>query len=479
MADQHSPQQPEIAPLAAGLRSESFPAAMDPGGKTVDAQTAAFARTAQQGFYDPWLSDEQINRLGQALVKDEQILTGVYVDRDAAAEQYWGAALGEVGFDPAHPVGTFVDYDKTLNAGGPAGPLPARLITEVTVNASFRRRGILKHLMTSALSRAVADGMAVAALTVSEGGIYGRFGFGCATREASVRVDLGEGNGQGFALRSRPGGRVISADPVKLDDVIDSSFAGFHARTRGSIGRQKTYQLISTARMNPEDNSAWNRKLRAAVHVREDGSIGGYVTYRHEGWETTPGTIRIYDLIAADDQSHLALWGYIAGLDLVRRATVGTAPLSDPLQSALVNPRSYQVQKLSDVLWVRILDVVTALQARAWAGDGAFRLELEDALGITGGSFSVRVDDGAATVSPGADGPGSAGSGGGPAAAGTAQDIPTLQVSVETLGSLYLGDVSVRTLHAAGRLGTTTAADVDRISRIMDLATPPFCATHF
>nr|WP_255727113.1 GNAT family N-acetyltransferase [Nesterenkonia sp. DZ6] len=466
--DQHVPQQPEIAPLAPGLRSESFRAALNSDGKTADAQTAAFAQTAEQGFYEPWFTDEQINRIGRILVEDEQLLTGVYVDQDTAADEPWGNALKEVGFDPSHPVGTFVDYDKTLNAGGPAGPLPARLITMVTVNPSFRRRGILKHLMTSALSRAVEDGMAVAALTVSEGGIYGRFGFGCATREASIQVNLGEGSGQSFALRSAPAGRVISADPVKLDEVIDTSFEAFHDRTRGSIGRQQTYQLVSSARWNLEDNSAWNRKLRAAVHVREDGSIGGYVTFKHEGWDTDPSTIRIYDLIAADDQSHLALWDFIAGLDIVRRATMSTAALSDPLQSALVNPRSYQVQKLSDVLWVRILDVVKALEARAWTADGAFRLELEDGQGITNGSFTVSVDDGAATLTRAGDGE-----------APVTSDLPTLQLSVETLGSLYLGDVSVRTLHAAGRLGGTTAEDVDRISRIMDLATLPFCATHF
>lgn len=408
------------------------------------------------------------------------------MDQDAAADEYWGSALNEVGFDPSHPVGTFVDYDKTINAGGPAGPLPARLITEVTVSPSFRRRGILKHLMTSALSRAVEDGMAVAALTVSEGGIYGRFGFGCATREASVQVDLGEGTGQGFALRTTPAGRVISADPVKLEDVINTSFETFHARTRGSVGRQQTYQMVSTAQMNPEDLSAWNRKLRAAVHVREDGSIGGYVTFKHEGWDTDPSSVRIYDLIAADDQSHLALWDYIAGLDIVRRATLSTASLSDPLQSALVNPRSYQVTKLRDLLWVRILDVVAALQARAWNADGEFRLELEDTLGITGGSFTVRVDDGAATVTPVGDGDQTAGQTAGPAGScdatatpGTAADLPTLQLNAETLASLYLGDVSVRTLHAAGRLGSTSAEDVERISRIMDLPTPPFCATHF
>ncbi|WP_218220116.1 GNAT family N-acetyltransferase [Nesterenkonia sp. Act20] len=465
MADLQAPQQPAIAPLAKGLRSETFPAALTTDGKSVNPQTAAFARTAEQGFYEPWFSDEQIDRIGRALVADEQTLSAVYVDRDAASQEYWGPALAEVGFDAEHPVGTFVDYDKTLNAGGPNGPLPARLITVVTVNPSFRRRGILKHLMTSALSRAVADGLPVAALTVSEGGIYGRFGFGCATREARIRVDLGEGTGEGFALRTQPPGRVISADPVKLDEVIGTSFAAFHARTRGSIGRQQTYQMISTARLNPEDQSAWNRNLRAAVHIREDGSVGGYVTFKHEGWDTEPSTIRLYDLIAGDDQSHLALWNYVASLDLVRRATMRTAPLVDPLQAALVNPRSYRVESLRDLLWVRILDVKKALEARAFNGDGEFALKVEDPLGITGGHFTVSVNDGAATVTP--------------AEASSPAELPSLQISVESLGSMYLGDVSVRTLHAAGRLGSSTEQDVERISRIMDLPTAPFCATHF
>lgn len=101
MADHTSPQKPQIAPLAAGLRSETFPVAMNPDGKTVNAKIAAFIRTAEQGFYEPWLSDEQINHIGQVLIKDEQTLTAVYVDQDAAAQEPWGAALGEVGFEPA------------------------------------------------------------------------------------------------------------------------------------------------------------------------------------------------------------------------------------------------------------------------------------------------------------------------------------------------------------------------------------------
>src|SRR5699024_5947347 len=225
------PQLPEVAPLAEGMTSRSFSPGME--AEQADAATAAFTRTVEFNFYEKWLTDQQTAREAQLQIQDQKRLYGVYLDPGFAALQPWSEAMEQVGFSFDHPVGTFVDYDKTLNAGG-AEPLPARLITGVTVTPSFRRRGILKHMMLDSLNRAVADGLGLTVLTASEGSIYGRFGFGVATREAKVQVDLGQSFADRLQLRADAEGQVLMVDPTKLESTIKEVFDGFHTTTRGS-----------------------------------------------------------------------------------------------------------------------------------------------------------------------------------------------------------------------------------------------------
>lgn len=430
-------------------------------GESADSATAAFNRTVEHNFYEHWLTDQQTDREAQLFIEDQQRLYGVYLDPDSAAAEPWGETFQQVGFSAEHPVGTFVDYDKTLNAGGPE-PLPARLITGVTVSPSFRRRGILKHMMTDSLHRAVADGLAVTVLTASEGSIYGRFGFGVATREAKVEVDLGRSRADQLQLRAPAEGQVLMVDPTKLQETVKDVFAGFHHATRGSLERHAWYWKSRSARWNPQERGGWNRKLRAAVHVLADGSIGGYVTYTHQGWETEPSTVAVGDLIVRSEVSRRELWRYLAGLDTVDRATLRAAA-ADPTPHALTNARAWKITAVQDMLWLRILNPVAALESRAWNADGEFSLSITDPQGIAAGTFTVSVFGGIAQV--------------------TSTDSATtpqhFSLDAETLGSLYLGDVSVLTMREAGRIAAADDADWGAFAATFDLTTAPHCATHF
>lgn len=455
-----SGRAPQVTPLAEGLRAESFRAGLDAAGRA-DHRTIAFTRAVEQGFYEPWLDGDVLDRIAPHFAADGQQLTAVYPEP--------GTLPAEVGFSEEHPVGTFVDYDKTLNVGGPAGELlPARLITGVTVNPGYRRRGILKHLMTDALARAVDQGMPLAALTASEGAIYGRFGFGVAVREAAIRLDLAGARSAGAALRGAPTGRVLPADPTRLGPVIDEIAAADHAATRGAVQRQDIHRELTTGRLTGFTDTSWNRSRRAAVHVREDGSIGGYVCYQHAGWETEPSTVRVVDLAAADGTSRLELWRFLLSLDTVDRVTLRTAPVEDPLYHALIDTRAYEVTAVQDMLWLRILDVPAALAARPWSADGEFLLELDDALGIIGGSYRVTVRENTARVTEQPS-----------TGAGVGGDIPRICTEAETLAALYLGDVGLRAMHTAGRLQAGSAEDLQRVAAMMDLPDRPYCATHF
>ena len=66
--------------------------------------------------------------------------------------------------------------------------LPLAAVTGVGVRADRTRRGLLTALMRAQLDDLRERGDVLALLWASEAGIYGRYGFGVATRGATVRV---------------------------------------------------------------------------------------------------------------------------------------------------------------------------------------------------------------------------------------------------------------------------------------------------
>jgi hypothetical protein len=59
----------------------------------------------------------------------------------------------------------------------------------VGVAPTHRRRGLLRVMYTELHQRIAAAGYPLAGLTASEGGIYGRFGYGPATMELELTID--------------------------------------------------------------------------------------------------------------------------------------------------------------------------------------------------------------------------------------------------------------------------------------------------
>ena len=93
--------------------------------------------------------------------------------------------------DRIHPytriVGASCEVPFTMTL--PGGCTEALGLTWVSVEITHRRRGILRALIERQLREAAARGVPVAVLTASEASIYGRFGFGVATRAATRVID--------------------------------------------------------------------------------------------------------------------------------------------------------------------------------------------------------------------------------------------------------------------------------------------------
>ena len=425
------------------MRIERFPPGVD--GDKPDARTLGWFGAVDFGFLDSGMEPAHTAAFARSYIQDGRTLWGAYDDETRPG--VW---------DPSVPVATYATLANDLNVGG-GRMLPTHQITAVTVRATHRRRGILRRMMTEDLRWAAANGRAMAALTASEATIYGRFGFGAATFAREVEVDVRER----FGLRAHATGTVEVAEPGTLRELAPEVFSRFHARTTGSVGRQSAYAMRVSGTWG-RDKPELDRGLRAAVHYADGGAADGYVSYRFAGWDKEPRTLEVADLVAATDDAYRELWRYLASVDLVERVVFSAAAEDDPLPWSMADSRGYAVKGAEDVLWLRVLDPVAALAARAWPTDGTCALEVLDPLDIASGRIRVAAEGGRATVERlDADAPVDA------------------VVPVDVLGSLFLGGVSAATLAAAGRLPGASEASVELIDRMFAMGAPPYCITHF
>jgi predicted acetyltransferase len=416
----------------------TFPAAID------DPATAAWFAACRLGFHEG--IDTPAGTAGDArrAVADARVLTGVHPRRRRPGTLD----------DDQWPVATFESFTETLNVGG-GTLLPAHLISGVTVQPTHRRRGILRRMMTDDLARAAEAGLAVAALTASEASIYRRFGFGTATRERTVTID----RRRPVRLLAPTTGDVELVPVTGLEPVAREVFAGFHARTPGSIDRHAG-SWNGRLGLATGDDQKPDRTLRAAVHRASSGQVDGYVTYRvtEKSGETA---LEVVDLVTPADEAYLALWELLLSVDLVTSITWAAAPLDDPLVHAVDDARTIRVTEEQDHVWLRLLDLPAAFSARPWAADGVVTVTVTDDLGHAAGTWHLTSEGGAGTAERVADG------------------AADLELDVATLGTLWLGGVDPVTLAAAGLVREHRAGAVQELRAMLRPERPLYGVTSF
>jgi predicted acetyltransferase len=372
----------------------------------------------------------------------------------------WSRMLGAFGGDGVL-CGVTGSYDQRLTLPG-GGRLAVAGVTAVGVLPTHRRRGVLSSLMARQLDDLAASGCSVAVLTASEATIYRRFGYGVASRHHSVRIERA---------------RSAFADPVPADwtlRLVDDDEAQelapprFEAALAGRVGALTRPTGFWSAIFGPTETWVGGGEHFTVLCDPPAGSAapGGYATYkvRREGtsghWVTQVG-----EVVAADPGAEAVLWRYLLDIDLTEALEIGAAPLDDALAWRLADWRAYQVQSQADLLWVRLLDPVAALSARAYGSADELVVEVADRLRpAQAGRYRL--------VSPAAASP------------GTAQvsltDRPAdLELDVADLGSLYLGGVSASTLIRGGRIRARDADVAARADRLFAAEHQPFCLTRF
>ncbi|MDF0530030.1 GNAT family N-acetyltransferase [Tsukamurella sp. 8F] len=345
----------------------------------------------------------------------------------------------DVAVDGRDIVGTFWAFDQTMTAVGGAD-VPTRGVSSVVVLPTHRRRGILTRFMRDCLRDAAEAGCAAATLVAAEYGIYGRFGFGPASRAAGFTVDVGAadlGDVGGADLRFASGAEYLAASELVHDAV----------RIPGKVSRppRRGERLAGLALRDGPDT-----RRRVVLH-RGDGPAG-VVAYRaEEKWEGNlpRAEATVEELLGVDADAERTLWRFVASVDWVTTVHTGPRPVDDPLQDWASNPRGVVMRDLSDHVWLRPLDLPALFAARTYASAGRVVLDVTDpgwgdGPGPAHGRFAFESDGRTGRCVP-SDEP----------AADLALDVtvlPRLWLSDDTLGRrVTVGDVRELTPGAAAR----------------------------
>jgi predicted acetyltransferase len=278
-------------------------------------------------------------------------------------------------FDSGEIVATTTIYSRSMTM--PGGPRPFAAVTAVSVAPTHRRRGLLTDLMRRQLNDLhEGNREAVAALWASEAAIYGRFGYGPAAREAAL-------SGTKAAMRLRPqvpvgSGRIVLAPVEQARPHERDVYAAVAASTVGLLGRDdRWWDRILFDDERYRDGASTSRH---ALHTEQDGSVTGYATYRcKSAWarDENNSEVRVGEVFAITSSAYAGLWSYLAGIDLHPKVSRRHAPLDDPLEVILVDPRALR-RTVDDSLWIRLVDVDRALASRTYPAGVDVVLEVTD-----------------------------------------------------------------------------------------------------
>jgi len=404
-----------------------------------DAELEAFMLPVWRGFGEPEPDKDSI--------ADERMLW--------ERERSIGALDGD---EWVGGTGTFT-MDLTLPGGA---TVPAGGVTMVGVAATHRRRGILTELMVRQLDDIAARGEPVAILTASESVIYGRFGYGLATRGIRRRLDVARSRFRPEVAAAGGRFRQVTIDTARA--LLPDAYERIRSGRPGSVARSHAWWETHVFLDRPARRDGGGG-LAVLFHEDPSGEVDGWALHReNNSWldRIPSSSLRVEELTAVDDAVHLGLWRALLDHDLYAEVDYFQGPLDDPVQWALADPRRLRSSTITDWLWVRVLDVPAALGPRHWGSPGTVVIEVVDRFRpASGGRFRIEADGtGAGSV--------------------TATDAPAdLTFGAEELGACSLGGVRPSVLARVGRVQTDTPGALRTADAMFRSEVAPYCVTMF
>lgn len=341
---------------------------------------------------------------------------------------------------------------ETSVPGG--GFVQAAGVTLVGVLPAYRRRGVFKRLMQAQLEDIHERGEPMAYLWASDDTLYGRFGYGIASFTGSVEVRLDRSVFHtDFELRGR-------FRPVDVDEAV-ATFSPIQRRA----AEQHPGMFVRTPewwRSKRLPDPEWARggggeMIRMLLEL--DGEPAGYALYRlhwaHDQGVPT-GFVNVIEAVGVSPEATRELWRFLLDTDWMDQAKGELLPLDHELLLLVAEPRRLNFA-LRDGLWVRLVDVEAALNARAYKTGGPVVIEVTDELcPWNAGRWRVGVDG-----------------------AERSDAEAEIALRVSSLGSVYLGGFGFGELARAGRVEELTEGALDRADALFRADRYPWCPEIF
>ncbi|MCV7442402.1 GNAT family N-acetyltransferase [Mycobacterium paraense] len=355
--------------------------------------------------------------------------------------------------DPQRPVlvGTSLYYRLRLTVPGGAA-LEAAWLSMIAVAATHQRRGIWQQISVQGFGILQERGYPILCGVPTQPTVYEILGAGVASYARTYNIEA-----RYTELRAKPSqNRARVVDASEAATHLPAIYERWCAITPGALSR---------------DNAWWADFLEDRPTQRDNGSTlnfvihpDGFLTYRALGasphaYRRPFGDLVVQDFCAVTDEAHDELLGTLVSLKMFDNILI-EVPVDDPLPLKLKDQLAAQTTRLSDFLWMRIMNVPDALGARSYRADADVVLEVTDPLGVAGGRFRLQTRDGAGTCTP-HDGP------------------ADVKLGLGDLGSIYMGAHRAWELHRASRIAELRSGALDELDAAFDTRRVPYCGTLF
>jgi predicted acetyltransferase len=359
-------------------------------------------------------------------------------------------------FDRDEMIATLAVHSLTMSI--PGGELAVGGVNNVAVRADYRRRGLMTSMMTAALRDTRERGEAMSALWPSEAAIYGRFGYGLASRHARLSID----GRAGIAGSASPGEIRLMPDASAADTaLLDRIYRSWYMARPGSIVRSAERWR---QRLAPRQGAQGGTTDVVCLLHRDGEEVDGYALYTARP-EWSPGhlpkgTTVVLEVCVRTARALAALWNHLLSVDMMATTVAPMIPVDDPGMWTLHDSRQWQTQ-LTDNLWIRLVDVPAALRARTYARDLDIVLEvLDDLLPDNAGRYRLSGDATGASCDP--------------------TTAPAdLQVTAAQLGASYLGGTSLASFALTDGLEEKRRGALHEAATALSTPLAPCCIDPF
>jgi predicted acetyltransferase len=260
-------------------------------------------------------------------------------------------------------------YPFTVRLNG--APVRMAGITQVGTLPAFRRRGLLRRVMQTALSEYRDRGESYAILLASMAAIYQRFGFGLAANTTMYTFDPRQA-----ALREpvEPTGSIELLErgpaPAILRDVYE------RWAERRTLCLERTGMVWSARERFLAKGGAYH-----ALYRNPAGEPEGYITYTTKEMEAPEPILgpdqemQVIDYVAVTIEAWRQLWEYIRKHDLAGHVRMGRLGDDDPAWQLALEPRQLH-RKQWDRIWMRVIDVERGLPQRPYEEGGRLAIRI-------------------------------------------------------------------------------------------------------